>query len=390
VSTIESTPAADGFRMPGEFEPHDGCWMAWPERPDNWRLGAGPAQEVFAAVAEAIAAAEPVTMAASAAQLERCQAALSAAIRVVEIATDDAWLRDTGPTFVVDGRGGRRGVDWVFNAWGGLDGGLYSPWERDDRVAAQVLEIEGAARYRAPFVLEGGSIHVDGEGTVLTTEECLLNRNRNPRLSKEEIERALLSYLGAEKVIWLGQGVFADETDGHIDNLACFARPGVVLLSWSADGSDPQHVISADARRRLEMATDARGRSLEVILLPSPGPLFNTEAEAAGVEPTPGTQPRRGGDRLAASYANFYIANSRVLMPLLDERHDEEAAEVIGTCFPGHEVVGVPAREILLGGGNIHCITQQIPIASASASRPGEAATRDIGAAREESDRDAR
>ncbi|HEV7483476.1 MAG TPA: agmatine deiminase family protein, partial [Solirubrobacterales bacterium] len=234
---IESTPAADGFHMPAEFAPHDGCWMAWPERPDNWRLSAGPAQEAFAAVAEAIAVSESVTMAASAAQLDRCRAALSPAIRVVEIATDDAWLRDTGPSFVVDGHGGRRGVDWTFNAWGGLEGGLYSPWERDDRVAAQVLEIEGADRYRAPLVLEGGSIHVDGEGTVLTTKECLLNRNRNPGLSKAEIERALLDYLGAEKVIWLGRGVFNDETDGHVDNLACFARPGVVLLSWSDDGS---------------------------------------------------------------------------------------------------------------------------------------------------------
>jgi agmatine deiminase len=360
---IESTPRADGFRMPAEFEPHDGCWMAWPERPDNWRLSAGPAQEAFAAVAEAVAVSEPVTMAASAAQLERCRAALSAAIRVVEIATDDAWLRDTGPTFVVDGRGGRRGVDWVFNAWGGLKGGLYSPWERDDRVAAQVLEIEDAGRYRAPLVLEGGSIHVDGEGTVLTTEECLLNRNRNPELSKEEIERALLDHLGAEKVVWLGRGVFNDETDGHVDNLACFARPGVVLLSWSEDGSDPQAAVSADALARLETATDARGRSLEVVPLPSPGPLFNTEEEAAGVEPAPGTQPRRGGDRLAASYANFYLANSRVVMPLLDERHDEEAAATLRDCFPGREVVGVPAREILLGGGNVHCITQQVPTA---------------------------
>jgi agmatine deiminase len=360
---IESTPKADGFRMPGEFEPHDGCWMAWPERPDNWRLDARPAQEAFAAVAEAIAVSEPVTMAASAAQLERCRAALSPAIRLVEIATDDAWLRDTGPTFVVDGRGERRGVDWVFNAWGGLEGGLYPSWERDDRVAARVLELEGAGRYRAPLVLEGGSIHVDGEGTVLTTEECLLNRNRNPGLARDEIERALLDYLGAEKMIWLGRGVFADETDGHVDNLACFARPGVVLLSWSEDESDPQRAISRDALTRLEAATDARGRSLEVVLLPSPGPLFSTEAEAAGVQPAPGTQPRRGGDRLAASYVNFYIADSRVVMPLLDERHDDEAAAILRDRFPDREVVGVPAREILLGGGNVHCITQQVPTA---------------------------
>jgi agmatine deiminase len=360
-STLDSTPAVDGFRMPAEFEPHEGCWMAWPERPDNWRLGAEPAQEAYAAVAEAIAASEPLTMAVSDAQFERCRSLLSPSIRVVEVSTDDAWIRDTGPTFVVDGAGGRRGVDWRFNAWGGYEDGLYSPWDRDDRVAAKVLEVEGAQRYRAPIVLEGGAIHVDGEGTVLTTEECLLNRNRNPGMTRERIERALCDYLGAEKVVWLGRGVYEDETDGHVDNLACFARPGVVLLTWSADESDPQQAISRDALERLEAATDARGRSFEVVRLPSPGPLSIEAEEAAGVEATEGTQPRRAGDRLAASYVNFYLANSRLVMPLLDERHDEEAAEILHGCFPELDVVGVPAREILLGGGNVHCITQQVP-----------------------------
>ncbi|HVY97348.1 MAG TPA: agmatine deiminase [Solirubrobacterales bacterium] len=360
-ATLQTTPAADGFHMPGEFARHAGCWMAWPERPDNWRLGAGPAQEAFAAVAAAIAAGEPVTVGASAGQVGRAREALPADVRVVELATDDAWMRDIGPTFVVDGGGGRRGVDWEFNAWGGAEGGLYASWDRDDAAAARVLELEGADRYRAPLVLEGGSIHVDGEGTVLTTEECLLNRNRNPELGREEIERLLLEYLGAEKVIWLGRGVFADETDGHVDNLACFARPGQVLLTWAEDESDPQHEISADARRRLETSTDARGRHLEVVLLPSPGPLAVTEEEAAGVEAAEGTIPRRPGDRLAASYVNFYPANGRLVMPLLDERHDEEAAGALRGAFPDREVIGVPAREILLGGGNIHCITQQVP-----------------------------
>jgi len=359
--TIDSTPAADGFRMPAEFEPHSGCWMAWPERPDNWRLGAEPAQEAFAAVAEEIAASEPVTMAVSDAQFERCRSLLSPSIRVVEISTDDAWIRDTGPTFVVSGAGGRRGVDWRFNAWGGLEDGLYSPWDRDDRVAAKVLEIEGADRYRAPIVLEGGSIHVDGEGTVLTTEECLLNRNRNPELGREQVERALCDYLGAEKVVWLGRGAYDDETDGHVDNIACFARPGVVLLTWSDDEADPQHAISRDALERLEAATDARGRPFEVVRIPSPGPLLIEAEEAAGVETAAGTLPRRAGDRLAASYLNFYLGNSRVILPLLDERFDREAAGVLRGCFPDREVVGVPAREILLGGGNVHCITQQVP-----------------------------
>jgi agmatine deiminase len=362
AATIDSTPKADGFRMPGEFEPHAGCWMIWPERPDNWRLGAEPAQRAFAAVAAAIAAVEPVTVGASAAQLERARAGLPPAVRVVELASDDAWMRDVGPTFVV-GDGDRRGVDWRFNAWGGREGGLYFPWDRDEAVAARVLEVEGAERYRAPLVLEGGSVHADGEGTVLSTEECLLNPNRNPELSGEQIERHLLDYLGAEKVLWLGRGVFADETDGHVDNLACFARPGVVLLTWTPDQSDPQHEISLDARRRLEAAVDARGRRLEVVLLPVPGPLTASPEEAAGVEAVPGTQPRRGGDQLAGSYVNFYLANGRVVMPLLDERYDEEAAAILRETFPEREVVGVPAREILLGGGNVHCITQQVPAA---------------------------
>lgn len=347
--------------MPAEFEPHSGCWMAWPERTDNWRLGAKPAQESFAAVATAIAASEPVTMAVSDSQFENCRAMLPPEVRVVEVSTDDAWLRDTGPTFVVDGDGRRRGVDWRFNAWGGTEGGLYFPWDRDDRVAAKVLEIEGDDRYRAPIVLEGGAIHVDGEGTVLTTEKCLLNPNRNPELSREQIERVLLDHLGAEKVIWLGAGVFEDETDGHVDNLACFARPGAVLLTWTDDEDDPQHQISRDARERLEAATDARGRSLEVVVLPSPGPLEISAEEAEGVDAVEGTLPRRTGDRLAASYVNFYLGNSRIAYPLLDPRHDEEAAAILRRVFPEREVVGVPAREILLGGGNIHCITQQVP-----------------------------
>lgn len=358
---LDSTPAADGFQMPAEWEPHAGCWMAWPERPDNWREGAAPAQAAYAAVASAIAASEPVTMAASADQLERARAALPDSVRVVEIATDDAWLRDTGPTFVVDRGGARRGVDWRFNAWGGRDGGLYASWERDELVAEQVLEVEGDARYRAPLILEGGSIHVDGEGTVLTTEECLLNPNRNPELDRGEIEAALHAYLGTEKVVWLGDGVYMDETDGHVDNLACFARPGLVLLTWVEDPADPQHAISADALARLEAATDAQARPFEVIKVPAPGPLATTAAEAAGVEHVPGTQPRRAGDRLAAGYVNFYVGNSRVVYPLLDPARDEEAGAILAGAFPGREVVGVAAREILLGGGNIHCITQQVP-----------------------------
>jgi agmatine deiminase len=367
-ATLGSTPAADGFRMPGEFEPHSGCWMAWPERADNWRSHAQPAQGAFAAVAEAIAVSEPVTIAVSDAQFERARATLSQAIRVVEVSTDDAWMRDIGPTFVLDDAGRRRGVDWHFNAWGGSDGGLYRPWDRDERVARKVLEVESADRYRAPIVLEGGSIHVDGEGTVLTTEECLLNPNRNPDRTRAEIEQLLCDYLGAEKVLWLGRGLPHDETDGHVDNLACFVRPGAVLLTLADEDSDPQHEISRDALARLQGATDARGRALEVITIPAPQPVTITAEEAAGILDAGGaSQPRRAGDRMAASYVNFYAANARIVFPLLDERLDGAAAEVLERCFPDREVVGIAAHEILLGGGNIHCITQQVPAVGATA-----------------------
>jgi len=359
--TLESTPAADGFWMPAEWERHAGTWMAWPERPDTWRDDAGPAGKAFAEVAAAIGACEPVTMSVSPTAVERARAALPGPVRVLELTTDDAWMRDIGPTFVVDDTGTKRGVDWIFNAWGGRRGGLYAPWDRDDAAARAVLEVERADRYRAPIVLEGGAIHTDGEGTLLTTEECLLDPNRNPRCSRAEIENHLRAYLGVETVVWLGSGVFLDETDGHIDNLACFVRPGVVALTWTDDRDDPQYERSLDARRRLEAATDARGRALEVHLVHQPGPLAMTAPEAAGLGTGARSRPRSAGDRLAASYVNFFVANTRVVMPLLDDRHDEQAREVLAGLFPGREIVGIDAREILLGGGNIHCITQQVP-----------------------------
>jgi agmatine deiminase len=358
---LTSTPRKDGYFMPGEFEPHDGTWVIWPERTDVWRLGAKPAQEEFAQVIEAVAASEPVSVVASRCQWDHARTVLPSEVRVVEMTTNDAWVRDSGPTFVIDHEGHRRAVDWRFNAWGGLEGGLYFPWDQDDLVARKVLDIEGTDRYRAPMVLEGGSIHVDGEGTLLATEECLLNPNRNPTLGRAEIEALLCDYTGAEKIVWLGKGVYLDETSGHVDNLACFVRPGVVALDWTDDRDDPQFEISLDARRRLEAATDARGRSFEVVTLPMPGPLEITEEEARGIDEIEGTKPRPPGDRLAASYVNYYVSTTRIVYPLLDGRTDDEAGEILRRLYPEREVIGVPAREILLGGGNIHCITQQVP-----------------------------
>jgi agmatine deiminase len=361
LRTLRSTPAKHGFRMPAEFEKHSGCWMLWPERSDNWRDGAKPAQAAFAAVAAAIAGGEPVTVGVSAAQYENARARLPRKVRLVELSSNDAWMRDCGPTFVVDDRGRRRGVDWTFNAWGGLQGGLYFPWHLDDQVAQKVLEIEAADRYRTSFVLEGGAIHVDGQGTCLTTEECLLNPNRNPHLSRAEIEEQLRRYLAVSCVIWLGQGVYQDETGGHIDELACFTSPGHVALTWTDDAKDPQYEISQDAYRRLRHARDARGRRLTIHKIHQPGPLHITAAEAAGLDAHAGTHPRRAGDRLPASYINFYIANKCVVMPLYDKRRDAGAMRTLKRLFPTRKVLGVATREILLGGGNIHCITQQVP-----------------------------
>ncbi|WP_371370413.1 agmatine deiminase [Pseudomonas sp. QL9] len=362
MTTLTSTPRADGFRMPAEWEPHTQTWMVWPERPDNWRLGGKAAQAAFSAVAEAIARFEPVTVCVSAGQYENARARLSNAIRVVEITTDDAWVRDTGPTFVINDQGAVRGVDWTFNAWGGLDGGLYFPWQRDDQVARKILEIEGCERYRTEgFVLEGGSIHVDGEGTVITTEECLLNRNRNPHLSREEIEAVLREHLAIDTVIWLPDGLYNDETDGHVDNFCCYVRPGEVLLAWTDDPQDPNYPRCQAAMRVLEQARDAKGRQLVVHKMPIPGPIHATEEECAGVDLVDSSQERDPSIRLAGSYVNFLIVNGGIVAPSFDDAKDAEAKAILQRVFPEHEVVMVPGREILLGGGNIHCITQQQP-----------------------------
>lgn len=348
--------------MPAEFEPHDRCYLIWPERTDTWRLGAKPAQAAFAAVATAISTSEPVTVIASSRQWQHARSVVPSEIRVVEMTTDDAWARDTGPTFVVDAsKKERRGVDWVFNAWGGLEGGLFFPWANDDLVAAKVCELEGAVRYRAPLVLEGGSFHVDGEGTCLTTAECLLNHNRNPSLAKAEIEAHLRSYLGVERVIWLPRGVPFDETDGHVDNLVCYLAPGRVLLTWSDDPADPLREVSYEARRALESTVDARGRSIEVVPVPAPSLPPVTADEEAGVDRSLGAKPRIAGDPLAASYVNSYVGNSVVVFPKVDPRHDDFVAELLARELPGRRAAGVPGREILLGGGGIHCITQQVP-----------------------------
>ena len=364
AETLDSTPRQDGFRMPAEFEPHAGTWMLWPQRPDNWRLGARPAQKAFVAVATQIANFEPVTVSANPDQYANARQMLPAHIRVVEIANNDAWMRDCGPTFVVNSQSEVRGVDWDFNAWGGLYNGLYFPWDLDQAVAQKVIEIERLTRYKAPLVLEGGSIHVDGEGTCITTEECLLDPGRNPDLSRDQIEDYLKEYLNVHKVLWIPRGVYNDETSGHVDNLACFVRPGVLALTWTENRQDPQFERSLEAYEYLMSVTDAAGRSLEVHKIHQPDPVIISEEEAEGVDAVAGTLPREAGDRLAASYINFYFCNGGLIIPAFGDPHDELAHQALKKLMPDRHVILVPAREILLGGGNIHCITQQQPRSS--------------------------
>ncbi|MEA4811520.1 MAG: agmatine deiminase [Anaerolineaceae bacterium] len=360
TKTIDSTPKQDGFRMPGEFEPHAGTWMIWPERPDNWRNGAKPAQKAFAEVAKAISQFEPLTMCVSVAQFNNARNHLPSNVRVVEMSNNDSWMRDCGPTFVTNGNE-VRAIDWDFNAWGGLLGGLYFPWDLDDLVARKVADLECVDRYKAPMVLEGGSIHCDGEGTLLTTEECLLNENRNPDMTKEEIETQLKAYLNLEKIIWLKRGIYNDETNGHVDNICCFVKPGVVLLAWTDDTEDPQYEISHENYEILSKSEDAKGRKFEIHKLLLPAPVLINQEESEGVDPIEGTLPRNAGDRLAASYVNFYLCNGGLVMPAFGDPNDLVAAKQLAELYPGRKIVSVPAREILLGGGNIHCITQQQP-----------------------------
>ena len=358
-----STPRADGFRMPAEWEPQKQAWMIWPERPDNWRLGGKPAQAAFCQVALAIAQYQQVSIGVSAQQYANAQARLAHRnIRVLEISNDDAWMRDTGPTFVINQDNQVRGIDWTFNAWGGLQGGLYWPWQRDDQVASKVLAIEHTPRYRTDnFVLEGGAIHVDGEGTLLTTAECLLNSNRNPHLSQAEVEHYLRDYLNVSTIIWLPEGLYNDETDGHIDNFCCFARPGEVILAWTDDENDPNYARCRTALSILTQTKDAQGRDLIVHKMPLPSPIYATEEECAGVDIATGSQPRAPDVRLAGSYINFLIINCAIIAPSFNDPMDAIAKQKLHEIFPDRDIVMVPGREILLGGGNIHCITQQQP-----------------------------
>ncbi|MCD8150939.1 MAG: agmatine deiminase [Clostridiales bacterium] len=358
----KSTPKADGYWMPAEFEPQKRIYMMWPVRQDNWRDGAKPAQRAFANVATVVSRfAEVVMLLASPEQYVNCRESLPPEIRVVEMTANDAWVRDCGPTFLVNGQGGLRACDWTFNAWGGLYDGLYFPWDQDDLAARKISELEGADSYRTEgFVLEGGSFHVDGEGTVLTTEMCLLSPGRNPQMAREEIEQMLCEYLNCEKVLWLTEGIDPDETNGHVDDVACFIRPGEVACVYAEDPDCPFYETSRRCYEELSRMTDAKGRRLKVHRVTATKQPVYLE-EGFSVDRLPGTKPREAGNLCIASYLNFLIVNGGVIVPQYGDENDALALRQIQELFPEREAVGVYTREIVYGGGNIHCITQQVP-----------------------------
>jgi len=332
--------------MPAEWEPHAATWLAWPHAETTWPGCLAEAEREFEALVRALARSERVELLAqsdahaAALRARLAEGVAAGAVRLHVIPTDDVWMRDIAPTFVRDGTAGLLALDWTFNAWGGK----YAPWDRDDAVAARVASLAGVARERIALITEGGALEVDGQGTLLVTEPTLLDEKRNPGVSKEGIEKQLAELLGVRCVIWLGDGIEGDDTDGHIDDLARFTAAGAVVCAREPDPRDPNHAPLEECRARLAAARDARGRPLEVIDLPMP-PAVRAE----------------NGDRLPASYANFYVANRAVLVPTFGAPSDARALETLTPLFPGREVIGIPSRSLVRGLGAVHCLTQQQP-----------------------------
>lgn len=357
------------YRMPAEYQPHRATLMIWPVRPGSWGKDPSAAQAAFVRVFEAIARSESLYLLVDPAHWKQAKAATAHIRRVhlLPIESDDAWARDVGPTFVQNERGGIKGISWQFNAWGGAVDGLYADWQKDDAVAKLFCQAVGLPwEDAAPFVLEGGSIHTDGEGTVLVTESCLLSAGRNPSMTRAEIEAELCRRLGAEKVLWLPRGIYNDETNEHVDNVCAFVGPAEVVLAWTDREDDPQYPLSMADYAYLQSVTDAKGRPLTIHKLPIPDhPILCSEADCEAYSFEPGEDTREPGERLAASYVNFYFTNDAVLVPQFGGENadsDARACRILQQVCPGRRVIGLPARDILQGGGNIHCITQQIPL----------------------------
>ena len=359
-----TTPASLGYRMPAEWEPHTATWIAWPHNAEDWPGKFGPVGWVYVEIVRLLSRAERVEILVQgrkarkrvADRLGRAGVDLDR-VGFHAVKTDRVWTRDSGPTFVVKGADHLPGpdglalVDWEFNAWAKYDNHL-----RDRRVPRKIAGILGLDRFRpevdpldgagpARVVLEGGSIDVNGRGTLLTTEECLLSevQARNPRLPRAAIEKVLADHLATTHVIWLGRGIAGDDTHGHVDDLARFVNPWTVAIAVEPDPSDENHAPLKENLDRLRAATDQDGRPIDVVELPMPRPVVFE------------------GTRLPASYANFYIANGLVLVPTFNDPSDRRALAILADAFPGREVVGVHAVDLVWGLGTLHCLTQQQP-----------------------------
>lgn len=363
----KTTPSNDGFRMPFEGKKHQATVVLLPFRKDTWRENGAPARDAYRAVILAIAKHEPVLVGIHPSMFDKVAPSYQGIPNVtpISIRYNDAWARDNMAIFLNNGTT-IRAVDFRFNAWGGSYDGLYQNYKDDDHLPLSFKKryFSKVDLYSAgDFVLEGGSIAVDGEGTLICTEACLLSPGRNPTLSKAEIEENLKTYLGVSKVIWVPHGIYKDETDEHIDNMVAFVKPGEVVMAWTEDRNDPQYLFCQETYKALSEAKDAKGRSLIIHKLPLPNPaLFVKNEETKGItKGRYGAIPRRPGERLAASYVNFYQGENFVILPAFGVKEDEEALAIVKKLFPNKEVHQIYTREILLGGGNIHCITQQIP-----------------------------
>lgn len=331
------------FYMPGEWEEHERTLIEWPVKdslvwPENYEEVCKGYEEVIRAIAEF----EPVTVIANDSDLEELEKRFEEKVHILRIPHNDAWCRDNGPTFVWNNQKELKGISWKFNAWGEK----YVPYELDDKAALVVLKAFSIPSLTSPIVLEGGSIHVDGEGTMLTTKQCLLNENRNPNLQQEEIETEIKDKLKIEKIIWLNQGLYGDETDGHIDNIACFARPGEVFIQTCKDKNDPNYEITLENLEILEQATDAKGRKLKLIEIPQPPVRYYNEI------------------RLTLSYLNFYFVNKGIVLPVFGgdaADTDKKAQEILQEVYPDRKIVTIDGMALIKEGGNVHCITQQMP-----------------------------
>lgn len=346
----QETPASLGFHMPAEWKTHEATWLTWPKDPETWPDRVSQVEEIYLQMIAALVPHETVNLlvddeATEQAVRRRCSFAAAENIRFHRIATVDSWIRDYGPNFLVNENGAAAFNDWIFNAWGNK----YETLKQDDRIPRVLEPLLQLRRFEPGIVLEGGAIDVNGAGCVLTTEQCLLNPNRNPQLSRAEIEDYLKSYLGVSKVLWLAEGIVGDDTDGHIDDIARFVAPDVVVCAVEDDPEDANYELLQDNLVRLKLMTDLNGRPFEIVTLPMPGVVGGTSTDT------------RDPDRLPASYANFYIANNVVLAPVFGAENDLRAVDTLQRVFPTRRIVPINCEPLVWGMGTIHCITQQEP-----------------------------